>query len=230
MEDSLTLAVGDVHGCFDKLEALLLACETLCSGRDVRYVFLGDYIDRGPDARKVIDLLMHKQLSEANRFVCLRGNHEQMLIVAAAEGRSDRDLMNWWANGGEQTLDSYGVNDPSSLPATHLEWINALHLKFADGQRLFVHAGIRPGIAIADQSEDDLLWIREPFLSCKADHGTFIVHGHTPTESRLPDLRSRRLNLDTGACFGGGLTAAAFSNQKAQPLFFVNSLGAVWQP
>jgi len=150
MEDLLTFAIGDVHGCLDKLEALLLACEKLCSRRDARYVFIGDYIDRGPDARKVIDLLMHKQLSEANRFVCLRGNHEQMLIVAAAEGRSDRDLMTWWGNGGEQTLDSYGVNDPSSLPAPHLEWIKTLPLMFNDQKRLFVHAGIRPGIAISD--------------------------------------------------------------------------------
>jgi serine/threonine protein phosphatase 1 len=230
MEDLLTFAVGDVHGCFDKLEALLLACDKRSPGRDVRYVFIGDYIDRGPDARKVIDLLMHKQLREGNRFVCLRGNHEHMLIVAAAEGRSDRDLMTWWANGGEQTLDSYGVNDPSSLPAPHLEWIKALPLRFADQKRLFVHAGIRPGVAIADQSEDDLLWIREPFLSSKASYSTFVVHGHTPTNSGLPDLRSHRLNLDTGACFGGELTAAAFTDQSARPVFFVNSLGAVWQP
>jgi serine/threonine protein phosphatase 1 len=211
------------------LEALLLACDRVRAGRQARYVFIGDYIDRGPDARKVIDLLMHKQPSEGSRIVCLRGNHEQMLIVAAVEGRSDRDLMTWWANGGEQTLESYGVNDPSSLPAAHLEWIKALPLRFADQKRLFVHAGIRPGVAIADQSEDDLLWIREPFLSFQADHNTFVVHGHTPTESRLPDLRSNRLNLDTGACFGGELTAAVFTDGRARPLFFVNSLGVVWQ-
>jgi serine/threonine protein phosphatase 1 len=230
MEDLLTFAIGDVHGCCDKLEALLLACDRVRAGREVRYVFIGDYIDRGPDSRKVIDLLMHKQLSEGRRFVCLRGNHEQMLIVAAAEGRSDRDLMTWWANGGEQTLDSYGVNDPSSLPTTHLEWIRALPLRFADQKRLFVHAGIRPGVAIADQSDDDLLWMREPFLSSKASCTTFVVHGHTPTNSGLPDLHSHRLNLDTGACFGGELTAAAFTSQRVRPLFFVNALGAVWQP
>src|SRR5258708_34577511 len=137
--------------------------------------------------------------------------------------------MTWWANGGEQTLDSYGVNDPSSLPDPHLEWIKALPLRFADQKRLFVHAGIRPGVAIADQSEDDLLWIREPFLSSQADHNTFVVHGHTPTESRLPDLRSNRLNLDTGACFGGELTAAVFTDGRARPLFFVMSLAVVCQ-
>jgi serine/threonine protein phosphatase 1 len=230
MEDLLTFAIGDVHGCFDKLEALLLACDKVRARREVRYVFIGDYIDRGPDARKVIDLLMHKQLSEADRFVCLRGNHEQMLIFAAAEARSDRELMTWWANGGEQTLDSYGVNDPRSVLAPHLEWIKALPLRFADQKRLFVHAGIRPGVAIADQSEGDLLWIREPFLSFKGKHNRFVVHGHTPTNSGLPDLYSNRLNLDTGACFGGELTAAVFTDRTARPIFFVNSLGAVWQP
>src|SRR5216684_934015 len=102
-------------------------------------------------------------------------------------------------NGGEQTLDSYGVNDPSSLPAPHLEWIKALPLRFGDQKRLFVHAGIRPGVAIADQSDDDLLWIREPFLSFKGSYNTFVVHGHTPTKSRLPDLCCNRLNIDTGA-------------------------------
>jgi serine/threonine protein phosphatase 1 len=109
MEDLLTFAIGDVHGCFDKLEALLLACDRVRAGREVRYVFIGDYIDRGPDARKVIDLLMHKRLREGDRFVCLRGNHEQMLIVAAAEGRSDRDLMTWWANGGAGVVDPVAI-------------------------------------------------------------------------------------------------------------------------
>ena len=151
-----------------------------------------------------------------------------MLIVAAAEGRSDRDLMTWWANGGEQTLDSYGVNDPNSLPAPHLEWIKALPLRFGDQKRLFVHAGIRPGVAIADQSDDDLLWIREPFLSFKGSYNTFVVHGHTPTKSRLPDLCCNRLNIDTGACFGGELTAAAFVGERSEPIFFVNTHGDVW--
>jgi serine/threonine protein phosphatase 1 len=173
MDDLLTFAIGDVHGCFDKLEALLLACDRVRDGRDVRYVFIGDYIDRGPDVRKVIDLLMHKQLSEGSRFICLRGNHEQMLIVAAAGGRSDRDLMTWWANGGEQTLDSYGVNDPSSLPAAHLEWIKALPLRFSDQKRLFVHAGIRPGVAVADQSDEDLLGYASLF--CRSTGVTIVL-------------------------------------------------------
>ena len=96
--------------------------------------------------------------------------------------------MNWWGNGGEQTLDSYGVDDPSSLPPVHLEWLKSLPLTVVDPGRLFVHAGIRPGIALNDQSEADLMGIREAFLSFEADHDLFVVHGHTPTKSRLPDL------------------------------------------
>jgi serine/threonine protein phosphatase 1 len=211
MDDLLTFAIGDVHGCFDKLQALLLFCDRARASREARYIFIGDYIDRGPDARKVVDLLMQRQLEEGSRFICLRGNHEQMLVVAAAEERSDRDLMAWWTNGGEQTLDSYGVNDPSSLPTSHLGWIETLPLKISDQKRLFVHAGIRPG---ANQSEADLLWIREPFLASEFPHESFVVHGHTPTKSRLPDLRSNRLNIDTGACFGGELTAAAFKKKR----------------
>jgi serine/threonine protein phosphatase 1 len=228
MDDLLTFAIGDVHGCFDKLQDLLLFCDRTRADREARYIFVGDYIDRGPDARKVVDLLMQKQLEHGGRFICLRGNHEQMLVAAAAKERYDRDLMTWWANGGEQTLDSYGVNDPSSLPASHLGWIETLPLKLLDQKRLFVHAGIRPGISIANQFEADLLWIREPFLSSEIPHELFVVHGHTPTKSRLPDSRPNRLNIDTGACFGGELTAAAFTEEQVGPTFFVNSRGDIW--
>jgi serine/threonine protein phosphatase 1 len=117
------------------------------------FVFIGDYVDRGPDTRKVIDFLIQSQHREAGRFICLRGNHETMLVDAASEKRSDRDLMDWLANGGEQTLDSYGVNDPSALPSDHLAWIKALPLKYYDQKRLYVHAGVRPGVSIVDQSE-----------------------------------------------------------------------------
>jgi serine/threonine protein phosphatase 1 len=228
MDDLLTFAIGDVHGCFDKLHSLLQFCDSARSGRAARYILIGDYIDRGPDTRRVVDLLMHKQLGRAGQFICLRGNHEQMLLAAARQDRSDRDLMGWWANGGEQTLDSYGCDDPSSLPASHLGWIGTLPLKVNDQKRLFVHAGIRPGISIAGQSEADLLWIREPFLSSEIPHNSFVVHGHTPTKSGLPDLRPNRVNIDTGACFGGELTAAAFTEEQVGPTYFVNSRGDIW--
>jgi serine/threonine protein phosphatase 1 len=230
MVNSVTFAIGDIHGCFEKLESLMAACELLSEGGDARFVFIGDYVDRGPDTRQVIDFMIQSQLRDPKRFICLRGNHEAMLIAAASKDRSDRDLMNWWANGGEQTLDSYGIDDPGAIPAGHLAWMKALPLKFLDRKRLYVHAGVRPGVSIADQPEKDLLWIREPFLSCDDNHGVLVVHGHTPTESGLPDLRSNRLNIDTGACFGGPLTAALFTKAQLTPCLFCNSGGEFWQP
>ena len=226
----ITFAIGDVHGCLDKLRALIAACESICAGQDGRFILVGDYVDRGPDSKGVIDFLIGRQSCDPDRFICLRGNHDQMLVSAAGAERLDRDLINWWENGGEQTLDSYGVDDPSAIPDEHLEWMRGLPFKFSDGKRMFVHAGIRPGIRLADQSPDDLLWIREPFLSSQCDYGLLVVHGHTPTKGRLPDLRANRLNVDTAACFGGRLTAAMFSDLEHGPLMFVNDLGDAWTP
>ena len=230
MDAAVTFAIGDIHGCFDKLNLLLSVCERVGNGRDAGFVLIGDYVDRGPDSSKVLEFLIEKQSQEKDRFICLRGNHEEMLGNSAAKDRSDRDLMTWWANGGEQTLDSYGVNDPADIPAGHLAWIKALPTTFSDSKRLYVHAGIRPGVPLYAQSERDLLWIREPFLSSDANHGFFVVHGHTPTKSRLPDLRPNRLNLDTGACFSGALTAAMFTDDDVLPALFMNHLGDVWRP
>ena len=230
MADLLTFAVGDIHGCFDKLQSLFDACESIRAGRTARFVFLGDYVDRGPHSKQVLDFLIRKQTEPVSNYTCLRGNHEEMLLRAADKQRSDRDLMNWWANGGQQTLESYGVDDPNDLPGAHIDWIRTLPLMTREHGRLFVHAGIRPNVPIASQSEEDLLWIREPFLSSNDDHGLFVIHGHTPTRSRKPDLRSNRLNLDTGACFGGPLTAAVFSTSTVGPLMFVNDSGEISQP
>lgn len=230
MTDVITVAIGDVHGCSQKLEKLIVACERVDAGQQARFILLGDYVDRGPDAKGVIDLLMEKQLRDPERFVCLRGNHDQMLIAAADRERSDSDLINWWANGGEQTLDSYGIDDPCEIPDEHLVWIRNLPLRATDAKRLYVHAGVRPGISVAEQSAEDLLWIREPFLSSEHDHGLLVVHGHTPTKTGLPDLRPNRLNIDTGACFGRQLTAAMFSNRQRGPVMFVNDVGETWRP
>jgi serine/threonine protein phosphatase 1 len=226
----LTFAIGDIHGCFGALQRLVANCEALGGARDAQFLFIGDYIDRGTGSREVIDFLIAGQASQTRRFVCLRGNHEEMLIRAADKNRSDRDLMTWWGNGGEATLESYGVDDPSDLPAEHLEWMRRLPLQKSDHHRLFVHAGIRPGVSLSSQSAEDLLWIREPFVSSEEDHGVLVVHGHTPTRSRKPDLRPNRLNIDTGACFAGPLTAAVFSDEESAPLFFINDSGEISTP
>ena len=230
VNNSITFSVGDIHGCFEKLKSLLVACDAFRGGRIAQFIFIGDYIDRGSQSKDVLDFLIKGGVEQDRYFVCLRGNHEDMLLRAADKQRSDRDLLNWWGNGGEQTLESYGVDDPSDLPAEHLSWMRSLPLQTSDQHRLFVHAGIRPSIALSSQSTEDLLWIREPFLSSEEDHGALVVHGHTPTRNREPDLRPNRLNIDTGACFGGPLTAAVFSNDESAPLFFIKDSGEISTP
>lgn len=174
-----------------------------------------------------MNLLIQGEKSLDREFVCLRGNHEEMLIRAASGDRSDRDLMTWWGNGGEATLKSYGVDDPSDLPVEHLAWMRSLRRETSDDHRMFVHAGIRPGVPLSSQSDEDLLWIREPFLSSEEDHGILVVHGHTPTCNRQPDVRLNRVNIDTGACFGGPLTAAVFVRDEVLPMFFIEDSGKI---
>jgi serine/threonine protein phosphatase 1 len=111
----MTFAIGDIHGCFEKLKCVLAACDVFRGRQSARFVFIGDYIDRGPQSKDVLDLLIKGGGVRDRDFVCLRGNHEEMLIRAADKNRSDRDLMTWWGNGGEATLESYGVDDPSDF-------------------------------------------------------------------------------------------------------------------
>ena len=225
MPKRLTFAIGDIHGCFDELRSLLDSCGRNAGDVEHDFVLLGDYVDRGPASREVIEYLMRVQTTGRLSLRCLLGNHDSMLSIAADLDRLDSELMQWWANGGEATLDAYGVDDPSDLPADHLEWIGSLPFCVHENGRFFVHAGIRPGVPLNAQSEHDMLWIREPFLSSELWHGALIVHGHTPTATGAPDARANRVNLDTGACFGRPLTAAAFSDDEVSPLFFVNSDG-----
>lgn len=217
----VTFAVGDIHGCLKKLIALLRSCDEIGQARKIKYVFLGDYVDRGPQTRGVVDLLIERQRRNPDGIVCLRGNHEQLLLRASDPDRSDRDLMKWIKNGGTQTLASYGCDDPREIPADHLAWFESLPCGHSEAGRMYVHAGVRPDVPLNAQTDEDLLWIREPFLSSSEKLEAFIVHGHTPVKS--PDLRENRLNLDTGACFGGRLTAAMFDDQKL-PAMFINDL------
>lgn len=218
MPGLITYAIGDVHGCLDRLTALVDLCMRHCGGRPMRLVFLGDYIDRGPDSRGVIDRLRSLQNDMPGTVVCLRGNHEALLLEAI---ETDDDGL-WLLNGAAQTLKSYGVTEMAALPRDHVDWIAALPLFFDDGRRFFVHAGVNPAVALDRQDERDLLWIREPFLSSDRDYGRLIVHGHTPLQTARPDLHRNRLNLDTAAVYGGRLTAAAFSADKTWPLAFLN--------
>lgn len=217
----LTFAVGDIHGCLDKLTRLLAACEAHAGARPARYVFVGDYIDRGPQSRGVIDLLMRKQAAQPGTIVCLRGNHEQMAIEAHASARA---VPLWLANHGLSTLRNYGGD---RISPEHLAWLEALPFCHDDGLRFFVHAGIDLTVPLNKQEPEVMLWMREPFLTyCdEVDCGRFIVHGHTPLRTGAPDLRRRRLNLDTAAVMGGPLTAAAFDDTQPQPLGFLTDGG-----
>jgi serine/threonine protein phosphatase 1 len=222
----LTYAVGDIHGSYTKLASLLEHCikrHRTHGGEAPRFVFLGDYVDRGPGSREVVELLMEMQSNAPEHIVCLRGNHEEMLISAAKRD----DVTMWLSNGGEVTLRSYGVNSAGDIPGAHLHWLGNLPLAISDGLRFYVHAGIKPGVALDEQSKGAMLWIREPFLSDARDHGQYIVHGHTPLEGGQPDLRPNRLNLDTGACFGGPLTAAVFDESEALPFAFITDDGTL---
>ena len=219
MTPPLTYAIGDIHGCAGKLRALWDALLTHAAARPAKFVFLGDYIDRGPDSRGVVAFLLALEKERPGDVVCLKGNHENMHEMAIG---GDRPIVAWWiGNGGGQTLESYGVERAADLPSEHLHWLAARPLTHDDGQRLFVHAGVNPALPINAQSEQDLLWIREPFLSHEGAFPRFIVHGHTPLRTARPDVRRNRVNLDTGAVFGGSLTAAVFAPGHVEPVEFL---------
>ncbi len=219
----LTYAIGDIHGSFTKLVNLLRHVTRHCDGHDFRIVFLGDYIDRGRRSREAVNLLMETQTSLPEQVVCLKGNHEDMVVDAA----NGRDEPMWLDNGGDTTLRSYGVRRAADIPVEQLAWFEKLPLAISDEKRLFVHAGIMPGIPLKQQRKEVMLWIREPFLSDESDHGQYIVHGHTPCQMLAPDLRSNRLNIDTYACGGGPLTAAVFDERMTGPFAFITDDGTV---
>jgi serine/threonine protein phosphatase 1 len=217
---SLTYAIGDIHGSLDKLERLLLRCEEHAAGRPFKFVFLGDYIDRGPQSAGVLSCLLDLQSRLGDRLVALKGNHEAM-VLDVIEGTTPLRL--WFAQGGMETLESYGGVRPSELPSPHVDWLRNLRLSYDDGRRFFVHAGVDPEKPLDAQDEQHLLWMREPFLSDGRDYGRLIVHGHTPVATGEPDFRGNRLNVDTGAVFGGPLTAAVFDDVSTPPLAFLQA-------
>ncbi len=204
------LCIGDVHGCVRELELLL---EAVAPGPDDQLVFLGDYVDRGPDSRATVEQLLDLR-ARLPRTVLLRGNHEEMMLGYLGLGGSLGE--GFFPNGGAATLASYGIAARSRPPApalarsyipeSHLDLLRqATELYFVAERYTFVHAGVRPGVPIQAQIEDDLLWIRGPFLS--GDHGlpTTVVFGHTPQSDVWLDL-PRRIGLDTGCVYGGSLS------------------------
>ena len=219
----LVYAVGDTHGHTDALRPLLreLWADVARSRPTERplLVFLGDYVDRGPDSRGVIDTILALEADGPFELVFLRGNHEDALIRVLR----DADFgPNWIANWGEATLRSYGVEVPrhgreaeetarvqaeltAALPASHRDFLRRCVMSATVGDYLFVHAGVRPGVPLAEQADRDLMWIRYDFLESGEDFGKVVVHGHTPSDR--PQLRPNRIGIDTGVYYSGVLTA-----------------------
>lgn len=217
----LTYAVGDVHGRADLLDALLGKIEAHAASRPRRLVFLGDYVDRGPASAEVLHRVRSLQRRETVHVVCLKGNHEDMMLRAAA-GSEDWDAV-WLRNGGDATLRSFGVRRAAQVPADMLDWLAARMTSFEDGRRCYVHAGLDPARDRLDQSDQDRLWIRDAFLARDHDFGKLVVHGHTPTRDGRPDIRAHRVNVDTGAVYGGPLTAAIFDGSDGAPVGFLQA-------
>ncbi len=220
-EGELLYAVGDIHGRADLLATLLREIEADAANRKAAkktLVFLGDYVDRGPDSRGVIEMLLNGLPAGFDAHF-LKGNHEALLLDFL-DGKAQLD--HWLLNGGDATMASYGVDigrleatraAPETwreafaavLPKAHLDFFRRLRLQLSAGDYLFVHAGVRPGVPLEAQREDDLIWIRGEFLNAAEPFGKVVVHGHTPV--REPVALPNRIAIDTGAVFTGRLTA-----------------------
>ncbi|WP_375461000.1 metallophosphoesterase family protein [uncultured Enterovirga sp.] len=216
----LTFAIGDIHGCLALLVDLLRQIERAARHGPHRIVCLGDLIDRGPDSAGVVRMLRDMQAREPGRLVCLKGNHEDLMLRAA---RRDASVGVWLANGGRETLESFGAGDIGDVPADILAWIEACPTFLDDGRRYFVHAGLNPASDREHQRDADRLWIREVFLESDHDFGRYVVHGHTPIRTARPDARRTRLNIDTAAAYGGRLTAAIFTDEEDRAVDFLQA-------
>ena len=220
-------AVGDVHGRLDLLDDALARIEADIDGRARAQnilVFLGDLIDRGPSSAQVVERLRTYR-RPAVRTVFLSGNHEEVLLrLLRGESRFLRD---WLSFGGTECARSYGISSTAlkrmdadqavevlrqKIPASDQAFLKSFVDTFRIGSYLFVHAGLRPGVALADQTQADLRWIRRPFLDNDDDHGFIVVHGHTIAEQI--DVRANRIGLDTGAYRSGVLTAMGLERSE----------------
>lgn len=218
-------AIGDIHGRADLLEALLAAIDAEGQAGDPVIVFLGDIIDRGPDSRRAMDLVREA----LNRFPgshLILGNHDHYLLAMMDDSFSTQDSSKWLSSfGGMETVKSYFSDVPRTLDdmadqfqadyGHHRELLDRAVDKVIIGNFCFVHAGIRPGVPLDEQDPHDLRWIREEFLQHVELFEKMIVHGHTPTESDLPEIHRNRIAVDTGAYYSGRLTAAVIETEGA---------------
>ncbi len=221
--------VGDIHGQIDMLQEALGRIKD-DGGPRARVVFIGDYTDRGPDSRGVIDLLLNG-LAAGQDWICLMGNHDRMFSMFMEDyPRTDARLLvgyHWLHEkiGGIQTLQSYGVEVEAgdriyqvhararaAVPQEHRTFLNGLRYQHLERELLFVHAGIRPGVPMDQQAPDDLIWIRDEFTNDATKHAHMVVHGHTHIPA--PQHYGNRVNIDSGAGYGHALTAAVFEGRS----------------
>jgi serine/threonine protein phosphatase 1 len=228
-----TYAIGDIHGHLEKLKtahALIAVDRKACGDADAPVVHVGDLVDRGPDSRGVLDYLC-KGTASGHRWVSILGNHDRMfagfLDDADHHDRGLRPDLHWFDPrlGGAQTLASYGVGTDDrmihdvhdqavqAVPQAHRDFIRGMPAHYLRGEALFVHAGIRPGVDLHDQTEDDLVWIRKGFLEDTRDHGVLVVHGHTALDQ--PVHYGNRLNIDGGAGYGRPLVPVVIEGRDA---------------
>jgi serine/threonine protein phosphatase 1 len=228
-----TYAIGDVHGRADLLQALLrhIEMENLASSEDYRIVFLGDIIDRGPESKQAMDLVV-AELDRQRESTLILGNHEEFLLLFL-DLPDKRGVVfdHWMRNGGVATAASYGLDivrpydsieeahelllDLLGKNQEHLEAMRGAASFVSNRRHLFVHAGLRPGVALEDQATKDLRTIRSDFLLSGYDFGQTVVHGHTEVASARPEVHNNRIALDTGAHATGVLTALALEEDGA---------------
>ena len=204
-------AIGDIHGTTDKLRALMEKIPIDYTSDLL--VFIGDYIDRGPNSFEVVDYLVELKKEHPN-IVFLKGNHEDMLQKYLA----GTDRFTYLFNGGQQTLDSYlnreNKSEFSPIPSSHLEFYESLVLYYQTDDYIFVHAGMRANVPLKKQKPQELLWIREDFIDSKFDFGKRVIFGHTPFSQPL--VQRNKIGIDTGAVYGNQLTCI----QLPEEIFF----------
>jgi serine/threonine protein phosphatase 1 len=201
-------AIGDIHGCVDELTAML---STIAPVRGDTVVFVGDYIDRGPAARDVIEVLLEFRRGPAE-YVFLKGNHEDMMLsFLGLPGHYGESFL---FNGGAPTLESYNVPEGApaleQIPEEHVDFLKTLATSYLHPPYLFVHAGISPLRQLEEQSVEDMLWIRQEFIFNPHPVGATVVFGHTPMRAVMVDL-PYKFGIDTGLVYGGKLTCVEFN-------------------
>jgi serine/threonine protein phosphatase 1 len=223
-ERVVTYAVADIHGRLDLLHILLdlITADALARGARAKIVFMGDYLDRGRDSYGVVERLIAGPERDGDEFLCLRGNHDDLFVRSVTTGSMVPDWA-WFLF--DHTLESYSsVQDGLTMNdrlRRHVDFISALPLTHDDGRYFFVHAGIRPNVLLADQDEEDLLWIREEFLDYVGQLPRRIVHGHTIIGDR-PVFAANRISADTGAFRSGFLTAIVLDGGEEN---FIQAVG-----